>query len=78
MEVEPGKNPSFWISHTAIHHINAKAGDFWLPQRNQSTSKVRIGGTATLRIDYGTYQTLQRSAGQIIPSLNGRTAQRRN
>ena len=78
MEVEPGKNPSFWISHTAIHHINAKAGDFWLPKRNQSTSKVRIGGTATLTIDYGTYQTLQRSAGQIIPSLNGRTAQRRN
>jgi len=78
MDVEPGRNPSFWISHTVIHHVNAKAGDFWLPERNQSTSKVRIGGAATLTIDYGTYQTLQRSVGQMIPPLNGQTSQRGN
>ncbi len=56
MEVEPGKSPSFWISHTSIHHINAKTGGFWLPERNLSETKVRIGGTAVMTIDYGTYQ----------------------
>lgn len=58
MEVEPAKNPSFWISQTLIHHSNKNANGFWLPERNQSTTKVRIGGTAVMTIDYGTYQTV--------------------
>jgi hypothetical protein len=57
MEVEPARNPSFWISRTRIRQTYAKTGSFWLPEQNRSESKVRIGGTAVLLIDYGTYQT---------------------
>jgi len=56
MEVQPAKNPSFWISQTLIHQTNSKIGGFWLPQQNQSETKVRIGGKAVLTIDYGPYQ----------------------
>jgi hypothetical protein len=56
IEAEPAKNPSFWIAHTQISHSYAKTGGFWLPAQNRSESKVRIGGTAVLTIDYGTYQ----------------------
>ena len=56
IEVEPAKNPSFWISRTRILQTFAKTGDCWLPERNRSETKVRIGGTAVLTIDYGTYE----------------------
>lgn len=56
MEVQPGKNPSFWISKTIIHHTNEETDGFWLPQKNQSETKVRIGGTAVMTIDYGPYE----------------------
>jgi hypothetical protein len=56
IEAEPAKNPSFWISRTRIRFTNAKTGDFWLPEKNRSETKVRIGGTAVLTIDYGSYQ----------------------
>ena len=55
-EAAPAKNPSFWITRTLIRYSNAKIGDFWLPQHSHSETKVRIGGTAVLTIDYGTYQ----------------------
>jgi hypothetical protein len=40
----------------------AKTGDFWLPDRNRSETKVRIGGTAVFMIDYGTYRTESKGA----------------
>ena len=55
IEAQPAENPSFWIRSTQIHHAYAKVGEFWLPQRNVSESKIRFGGTATLTIDYGSY-----------------------
>jgi hypothetical protein len=55
IEAEPAKNPSFWIERTEIHHIYSKTGDFWLPQRNRSETKVRTGGNAILTIDYEPY-----------------------
>jgi hypothetical protein len=55
VEAEPAENPSFWIKSTEIHHSYAKIGEFWLPQMNESESKVRFGGTAVLTIDYGAY-----------------------
>jgi len=56
IEAAPTKNPSFWISRTLIRYTSAKMGEFWLPQRSVSESKIRIGGTAVLTIDYGAYQ----------------------
>ena len=55
IDAQPAKNPSFWIARTDVHHTYSKTGEFWLPQRNRSESKVRVGGTAVLTIDYGTY-----------------------
>jgi hypothetical protein len=54
--VEPAKNPSFWIRKTRIDHVYKKTGQFWLPERNRSESKLRLGGTAVLTIDYGEYR----------------------
>jgi len=56
IEAEPAKNPSFWISSTAINHQYVRTDGFWLPAQNRSETKVRVGGTAVLTIDYGKYQ----------------------
>lgn len=59
IEAEPAKNPSFWITKTAIHHTYSKIGDFWLPASNQSLSTLRWGGRATLTIQYQDYKILE-------------------
>jgi hypothetical protein len=56
IEASPAKNPSFLISRTLIPWTYAKTGNFWLPQQSRSEAKIRIGGTAVLTIDYGTYE----------------------
>ena len=56
IEAEPAKNPSFWISRTSIRQTFAKTGSFWLPEQNRNETKVRIGGSVVLTIDYGSYQ----------------------
>ena len=61
IEAEPAKNPSFWISSTAINHEYTHTDGFWLPAQNRSETKVRVGGTAVLTIDYGTYQVVPES-----------------
>ncbi len=62
VEAEPAKNPSFWIARTRIEQICARTDGFWLPERNRSETKVRIGGTAVFTIDYGTYRTESKAA----------------
>ena len=56
MQTAPSKSPSFWISRTQIDCTNVKAGDFWLPGKLRSETKVRIGGGAVFTIDYGNYE----------------------
>ena len=56
IDAEPAKNPSFWIKKTRIEHRYQKIGEFWLPASNKSVTNVRLGGTATLRILYSSYQ----------------------
>lgn len=58
IEAQPAKNPSFWITGATISHANRAIKGIWLPSRNVSTSKVRLGGHATLTIDYGNYDSL--------------------
>jgi len=62
IEAAPAKNPSFWISSTAIHHRYTKTGEFWLPAQNESDTDVRVGGKAVLTIDYGTYEVAPSAA----------------
>jgi len=69
VEAEPAQNPSILISHAQIEQIYARFGSFWLPVRNQSTSKVRLGGTATLVIEYENYDVRQRCARKTQPTL---------
>ena len=56
ISAEPAKNPSVWISHTAIEHHYSKIGNFWLPASNTSVTRIRLGGTAKLSIDYLNYR----------------------
>jgi len=63
---EPAKNPSWWINRASFDSRYVRRGEFWLPGRNVSTSHVRIGGEATLTIDYGSYQML---AGKAVSGV---------
>ena len=65
MEVQPARNPSFWISRTLIQHTNQVTNGFWLPEQNRSETKVRIGGTAIMSIDYQSYRIPSRTADQV-------------
>lgn len=56
IEGEPGKNPSFWIKKTEIAHSYKKVDDFWLPAENHTESFIRLGGKATLSIEYQDYK----------------------
>jgi hypothetical protein len=56
IEAEPAQNPSFWTKKSEIHHEYRKIDGFWLPVRNESISYVRLGGRATLTIEYKDYR----------------------
>lgn len=58
IEGGPAKNPSIWIKRTDIRHAYLKVGDFWLPKENTSVSIIRLGGRATLTIEYQSYEIL--------------------
>jgi hypothetical protein len=65
MEGEPAKAPSFWVRDTQIDSNWEKVGGFWFIAHNHSVSHIRMGGVATLTIDYGDYQ---------VTAVNGRAA----
>ena len=55
IEAEPAQNPSFWTKKSEIRHEYTKVEGFWLPLRNESVSYIRLGGRATLTIEYRDY-----------------------
>jgi len=59
IQAEPGKNPSFWIKKTDIAHRYVKVNNFWLPAENHTESFVRLGGKATLSIEYQDYKIIK-------------------
>ena len=59
---EPAKNPSFWINRASFESLYTRRGNVWLPLRNVSSSHVRIGGEATLTIEYGAYPVVTERA----------------
>ena len=71
IEAEPGKNPSFWIKKTDIAHRYVKVNDFWLPAENHTESFVRIGGKATLSIEYQDYKIIKASPIDTAKSVPG-------
>lgn len=84
MEGEPSKSPSFWIKDTQIQSRWEKIGNFWFIAHNQSVSHVRMGGVATLTIDYGYLQvtaadkraTRIQAQGSILPDPASITPER--
>ena len=56
IEAEPAQNPSFWMKKNEVHHEYMKVQGFWLPRHNESVSYMRLGGRATLTIDYNNYR----------------------
>jgi hypothetical protein len=59
IEGEPGKNPSMWIKKTGIAHKYMKVDGFWLPAENHTESFIRLGGKATLSIEYQDYKIIK-------------------
>jgi outer membrane lipoprotein-sorting protein len=59
VEGKPAVNPSWWTVKTDFKRSYQKIGDFWLPESNESETKVRIFGTAVLTIEYRDYQITQ-------------------
>lgn len=71
IEGEPARNPSFWIKDTKIEQVNARVGDFWLPVSNRSTSAIRLGGRASLSIDYHDYRITTAASPARTESVAG-------
>jgi hypothetical protein len=70
IEVEPAQNPSFWTKKSEIRHEYKKVGAFWLPARNESVSYIRLGGCATLTIEYKDYRVKDaRQAGDAPTAM---------
>ncbi|MFZ0814474.1 MAG: hypothetical protein WAM78_03090 [Candidatus Sulfotelmatobacter sp.] len=67
IEGEPEKNPSFWIKKTEIEHQYAKVNDFWLPAEDHTESVIRLGGRATLSIEYRDYRITK---SEPLPKTN--------
>ena len=68
IEGEPAKNPSIWIKKTEIAHRYVKVDNFWLPAENHTESVIRLGGRATLSIEYQDYKIIR--ANPIQASQN--------
>ena len=72
VEGEPAVNPSWWTVKTDFKRSYQKIGDFYLPESNQSETKVRVFGTAVLTIEYREYQIT--SAGETVVSFQERAS----
>lgn len=67
IEAEPAQNPSFWTKKSEIHHEYEKVQAFWLPARNESISYIRLGGRATLTIEYKDYRVTDARQTSALP-----------
>lgn len=56
IEGYPSRTPSFWITSGSLVHTYSKVGQFWFSKEDKSVSTMRLGGTATLTIEYGDYK----------------------
>jgi hypothetical protein len=76
IEAQPAKSPSFWTTKSMIHHTYQRVDNgFYLPKENRTITSVRLGGTATLTIEYQSYQVTAAKplalARKPVPSAAG-------
>ena len=70
IEGYPSRTPSFWITSGSLVHTYSKVGQFWFSKEDKSVSTIRLGGTATLTIEYGDYKILSGPPrGDIVAPL---------
>lgn len=70
IEGYPSKTPSFWITSGQLVHTYSKIGEFWFSREDKSISTIRLGGTATLTIQYADYKIRSMpSAGAIVSPI---------
>ena len=67
VEGQPAVSPSWWTVKTDFKRSYQKIGDFWLPESNESETKVRVLGTAVLSIEYRDYEITQAGGGTLAP-----------
>jgi outer membrane lipoprotein-sorting protein len=65
VEGKPAVNPSWWTVKTDFKRRYQKIGDFWLPESNESETKVRVFGTAVLSIEYRDYRITQAGGATV-------------
>jgi len=70
IEAEPAQNPSFWTKKSEIHHEYIKVQGFWVPARNESVSYIRLGGRATLTIEYKDYHIVDGRPGDALATTS--------
>jgi len=68
VEGEPAVNPSWWTPQTHFTRTYQKVGEFWLPESNESETKVRVFGTAVLNITYRDYQITRTPMVTLVSS----------
>ena len=60
----PAKNPSWLMGSSSFDYRYARSGEFWLPERNDTVSHLRIGGEIKLAVDYGEYRIV--TSGPLV------------
>ena len=59
VEGQPARSPSAWIKRVDFVRRYQKIGEFWLPLKNESITRVRLFGRNTLTTDYDNYEINQ-------------------
>ncbi|OGF59568.1 MAG: hypothetical protein A2Y62_03790 [Candidatus Fischerbacteria bacterium RBG_13_37_8] len=62
LEGSPAKRPSIWTRKVEFSRENQKVGDFWVPAKDESTTKIFIFGDSTYIVHYFNYQFQTRAA----------------
>jgi hypothetical protein len=75
IEGEPAVNPSWWTLKTGFKRRYQKIDEFWLPQSNESETKVRVFGTAVLSIEYRDYEVTLAKSTPVASSMGMPPAQ---
>lgn len=74
IEGQPAKNPSLWIKRVDFVRRYQKIGEFWLPLKTESITRVRLFGKNTLTTDYDNYEINQAGVAGIRESTVKRRA----
>ena len=70
----PAKNPTWLLGSSKFDYRYAQSGAFWLPSRNETVSRLRIGGEIRLMVDYGEYRIVETARPREVISASNRVA----